>query len=104
MVRSSEEYIYGNPVEYFWSEATLSLINKTITTCKVKRRKTQKGYRQIGLFGNIASTHSYKKCKISGNIVISGYDDCILENVKVVNKNQQNIVAITAKLFALTKR
>ena len=98
MVRSSEEYIYGNPVEYFWSEATLSLINKTITICKVKRGKTQEGYRQIGLFGNIASTHSYRTCENPGS---NRYHNCMWENAKM---DQQNMVALTAKVFELTKR
>ena len=97
MVRSSEEYIYGNPVG-FWSEATLSLINKTITICKVKRGKTQEGYRQIGLFGNIASTHSYRECKKKASSI---YHGCMWENAKM---DQQNIVALTAKVFELTKR
>ena len=85
--------------QYFWSEATLSLINKTITICKVKREKTQKGYRQIGLFGNIASTHSYRECKKPRKS--GGYNGCMWDNAKM---DQQHIVALTAEVFQLKKR
>jgi len=71
---------------------------KVLKNRNVKRGKTQKGYRQIGLFGNIASTHSYRTCENPGS---NRYHNCMWENAKM---DQQNMVALTAKVFELTKR
>ena len=80
------------------SEAYLNSINKTIIVCKVKRKKSQNGYRQLGPIGNFVNAHSYSDCgtyelKRSNkqqNIIIK----CMLANAKM---DQQNIIALTKR-------
>ena len=76
---------------------------QNITICQFKGKKTQNGYRQLGLNGNFISTHSYTDCttQFSATDGGSAYDNCMRVNAKI---DQQNIIALTAKNLELTKR
>ena len=93
------------PIKY---KVNLSLIYKTITICKFKGKKTQNGYRQLGLIGNFVSGHSYRDCTpfvaLKSNHQWehqkAGYNNCREENDRA---DQQKIIALTAKVLELTK-
>ena len=82
------------------------MIDKTIIICEVEGSKAQTGYRQLGLIGNIVSTHSYRDCTPvlthrNWFKTLVNYHNCMVTNAKT---DQQNINALTAKLLELTKR
>ena len=87
------------------------MIDKTIIICTVEGKNSQNGYRQLGLTGNFVSSHSYRDCTPFVTTEFSlnqqyehqktGYSNCRTENEKT---DQQNIIALTAKVLELTKR
>ena len=74
---------------------------KNTTIWKFTGKKTQNGYRQLGLIGNFVSTHSYSDCTPFRNTDAYAYQNCMGSNAKM---DQQNIIALTAKVLELTKR
>ena len=73
---------------------------QNITICKFKGKKTQNGYRQLGLIGNFVSPLSPSDCRKSHYRVGDEYGNCVVQNDQM---NHQNIMALSTKVLELTK-